>query len=139
MDGHVSCSFIASKSRVAPLTPMTIPRLELMGCLILSRMMKTVREAIVEFEINSVFCWSDSSDCLAGICAEGKVWKRLVQNLVREIRDNVPDVKWGHCPGKKNPSDIPTRGIDIANRENCEVWLQGPDFLSMEDEKYHQL
>ena len=39
----VSSSLVVSKTRVAPLKTQTIPRLELLGAFILSRLMKRVR------------------------------------------------------------------------------------------------
>ena len=38
--------FLASKTRVAPIDKQTIPRLELLSCLILERLLKDVEEAL---------------------------------------------------------------------------------------------
>ena len=62
----------------------------------------------------------------------GKLWGRWVQNRVEKIRANVPGVKWIHYPGKQNPADIPSRGLDISEKHNREIWLNGPSFLSKE-------
>ena len=46
-NGHVKTSLIASKSRFAPIkNAQTIPRLELMGNVILSRLVEAVTEAV---------------------------------------------------------------------------------------------
>ena len=45
-DGHVEVRLIASKTRVAPLTKPTIPRLELLGAVLLSRLANTVLKSM---------------------------------------------------------------------------------------------
>ena len=52
-----------------------------------------------------------------------------MQNRVQEIRINVPEAEWRHCPGKLNPADILSRGIDIAVKKIKDLWLLGPEFL----------
>ena len=139
MDDSTRCVFVASKNRVAPVNSMTIPRLELMGCLILSRLMKTIVGSIVDIKIDDVICWSDSKDSLAWIINKEKVWKRFIQNRVQEIRENVPVAEWRHCPGKLNPADIPTRdssSTSIINSENKEIWLHGPEFLHSDEQHW---
>ena len=78
-DGNIMNRFVAAKTRVAPIKVMTIPRLELMACLILSRLIKTISEALVVFKLDRIFCWSDSVDCICWINTKHKVWKRFVQ------------------------------------------------------------
>ena len=41
-----SCMFLASKTRVAPLKTQTIPRLELLGALLLARVITSVRDSL---------------------------------------------------------------------------------------------
>ena len=56
----VKVSFLASKTRVAPLKQRTIPRLELLGCLLLSRLVKDVMLALKDrVNVKNVVCWSD--------------------------------------------------------------------------------
>ena len=43
---RVSTSLVAAKTRVAPLAKQTIPRLELLGCLILARLMNRIRNIL---------------------------------------------------------------------------------------------
>ena len=117
-DGFISSRFIASKSRVAPLKQLSIPKLELMSCLILSRLIKIILESLVDYHITKVFCWSDSRDCIYWIKDKSKVWKRFIQNRVIEIRENLPGASWNHCPGDINPADIPSRGLNIVKPEN---------------------
>ena len=55
-----SC-LVTSKSRVAPLGEISLPRLELLGALTGSRLVKNVQEAIENvIHIDEIVCWSDS-------------------------------------------------------------------------------
>ena len=135
-DNSMSSVFVASKSRVGPIKTLTIPRLELMSCLILSRLVKVTLESFVDLEINRVVCWSDSIDCLYWIGVQSKIRDRFVQNRITEIRSNLPGAIWKHCPGALNPADIPSRGISIANPEKRIIWIEGPEFLRHDEQSW---
>ena len=69
-------------------------------------------------------------DCYYLITNTAKVWQRFIQLRVMKIRENLPAVRWFHCPGKQNPADIPSRGLDVGKTALRKKWLFGPDFLS---------
>ena len=127
-NGEVFTTFVASKSRVAPIKKITIPRLELMACLILSNLMNTVIKSFTDYVINDVVCWTDNTDCLYWIHSRKKVWPRFIQNRVKDIRENISAL-WRFCPGVDNPADIPSRGLELRKPETREKWLRGPQFL----------
>ena len=55
-NGLVSVRMIASKTRVTPVKTQTIPRLELLGATILSRLMYTILQ---NFRVKpDVYCWT---------------------------------------------------------------------------------
>ena len=50
-----------SKCRLAPVKELSIPRLELMACLLLSRLMVSVKLAVEkEVSVKNIFCWTNS-------------------------------------------------------------------------------
>lgn len=62
-DGETSTSLIMSKSRVAPLKTLTLPRLELMAAVITVRLCTYVR-SMLHCPITSIVCWTDNASTL---------------------------------------------------------------------------
>ena len=51
---------VTSKSRVAPIKGETIPHLELMGAVVLARLINSVQSALLgTLKFNDTFCWVD--------------------------------------------------------------------------------
>ena len=122
---------VASKSRVAPVKNLTIPRLELLAALVLARLITHVKEALeVDVTITNLSCWTDSRVTLCWIKGEEREWKQFVQNRVDEIRTLVPASRWQHCNGKDNPADIPSRGSSPLELSQCPLWMEGPKWLT---------
>ena len=82
-DGTVSTCIIASKTRVTPIKRQTIPRLELLGATILSRLVNTILKSLPMKP--QVYCWTDSLKVLCWI-KNHRHWKQYVQIRVAEIR-----------------------------------------------------
>ena len=128
-NGEIITSFISSKTKIAPIKKVCIPRLELMACVILINLMTVVKESMVDYVISNTFCWGDSTDCLFWIGRQDKVWCTFVQRRVERIREASPMTIWNHCPGKDNPADIPSRGLDLWSNDRLQKWLHGPTFM----------
>ena len=131
---------VASKSRVVLYkNKITIPRLELLGNLILSRLILTVLNSFKgEIDISSLYAWSDSKVSFAFIKSYNKEFVTFVQNRVVEIRKNVPSEKWNFCSTKLDPADLITRlekGIDLIKY----LWWRGPPFLLEENQNYRKI
>ena len=53
--------FVSSKTRVAPISEQTIPRLELLSAVVLSRLILSIKKALsCEMKIDNLMCWTDS-------------------------------------------------------------------------------
>ena len=125
-----SVSFVAAKTRVAPLQPQTIPRLELLSALLLSRLMSTVANSLTsnlpQLELR---CFTDSQIALYWIQGVDKEWRPFVRNRVLEIRQTISPGQWNHCPGETNPADLPSRGLSLMELSASKLWRCGPDWL----------
>ena len=115
---------------MAPLNNQTIPRLELLSCLLLARLITHTLAALeTVIEVRLGLCFTDSKVAMFWIQGEDKEWKQFVQNRVNEIRNLVSPKHWNHCSGKDNPADLPSRGVSPRDLEMSSIWRHGPEWL----------
>ena len=106
-----------------------IPGLELMLCLLLSKLIVTVKKAVeCEVDLSGIFCWSDSEMVLWCIRKQSKKWDVWVQNRVADIRHYRSAFHWSHVPSHLNASDISIRSISLqkfieSSSYNCPSFL----------------
>ncbi|XP_064464471.1 uncharacterized protein LOC135375754 [Ornithodoros turicata] len=127
-DGHYSADLLLAKSRVAPVKTVSLPRLELMGAVIATRLMRFLQTTLSLSTVPTVL-WTDSEIALYWIYGSTNDWKPFVQNRVSEIRAGTEPSQWRHCPGKENPADLLTRGTSCLQLLNNSAWWQGPSWL----------
>ncbi|GFT73678.1 integrase catalytic domain-containing protein [Trichonephila clavipes] len=96
----ISVKLVTSKSRVAPLNCVTLPRLELFVALVTARLASKTR------------------------------WKQFVANRVNEITSLTDPHSWYHCAGKENPADFLSRGLSADCLVSNSRWWTGAEFLS---------
>ncbi|XP_053402321.1 uncharacterized protein LOC128557840 [Mercenaria mercenaria] len=118
-----------SKTRVAPLKKLTLPRLELMAAVIGSRLCKHLKQ---NTSIPQIHLWSDSQIVLYWL-QTSKTLQRFVRNRVTEIHELTENRKWRYCPTKDNPADLLTRGISTSHFKISNLWFQGPKWLTTPD------
>ena len=125
----VHTTLLCSKTRVAPLKELTIPRLELLSARILAVLVDTVCKALSsQIKIDCVRYWLDSKTALYWVYNNGE-WKQWVQFRVAEILRLSKKEDWGHVGGKENPADLGSRGATASQLKNSDLWWKGPQWL----------
>ena len=132
---EMKVKLLTAKTRVGPARPLAIPRLELLLCLLLSKLIKFIYESLKhEITIVRTTCRTDSKIAFYWITQKYKDKKPWVQNRVNRIND--AQVVWKHVPGSVNPANIATREINLFNTLIRDEWFSGPQFLRSSESEW---
>ena len=86
----ITTNLLTAKSKKVPSKKLTVPRLQLVSCFLLSRFLVLVKKALsVEVNNTKFVCWSDSKVALWWIKSVNKNWKVWVENSLSEIRKDI--------------------------------------------------
>ena len=132
----VKVKLICSKTKVSPTIEVTIPRLELMSWILLTRLLQSVLKRL-SLNTASIYCWSDTMIALYWI-KNNKEWKIWVQNLVDIINKVVKPVNWHYISSSDNPADIATRGCLPNSIVNNKLWWFAPEIFLGKKESWLQ-
>jgi hypothetical protein len=126
---------LMSKSRVAPLKDLTLPRKELVAALTGARLLKHVAE---EMNLNpkEAACFSDSMTTLMWLRKPPRTWKQYVANRVQQLHDITDASQWTHVAGPDNPADLPSRGVSAGDLVGNKFWFNGPSWLERPEEEW---
>jgi hypothetical protein len=127
-DRSADVKFLISKSRVAPLKFMTIPRLELNAAVLAARLGAQVQKKH-DINFTRTFYWSDSTTVLSWVKSRSCRFNNYVGNRVGEILETSSPGDWNYVPTADNPADDASRGLDPSEFDMQHRWFLGPEFL----------
>ncbi|XP_058817756.1 uncharacterized protein LOC131681067 [Topomyia yanbarensis] len=127
-DGSAQLKLLSSKSKVAPLHEVTIPKKELCAALLLTRLLEKVLQAI-QMRFREIVLWSDSTIVLAWLKKPADRLQVFVRNRVAEIQRTTGNFKWCYVRSGSNPADVVSRGQLPEQLLKNELWWNGPVLL----------
>ncbi len=107
-DGKISCHSLMGKSRVSPIKPVTIPRMELTAAVIA---LPLGRHLSIEYgmEASAISYYTDSTTVLHYIHSHRKRFPVYVANRVQVIREFSAPQQWKYISSSENPADEASR------------------------------
>ena len=127
-NGTITSRLIASKTKVAALSSVSIPHLELMGAMLGLKLTQVIAKSL-GIDMNRVTFWTDSCNVLWWILGHSCKYKSFVANHIGEIQGVTKPGQWRHVPTHENLADYVTHGLDITAMTSCQHWWEEPSFL----------
>lgn len=127
--GVSTCHLLECKNRVAPQKKLSIPRLELMGAVLLARLMAVVVACLKGIKIDLVVYYTDSMNVLYWIRTEHKMWSVFVACRIKEVNSLSNFADWKFVRTDSNPADVATRGLMPSEILDHKLFFHGPEFL----------
>ena len=128
-ENNSSSTLVMAKSRVAPLRPITIPRLELQSAVTGAKVAHFLMKEL-QYTNLATFYWTDSMAVLGYINNDSRRFHTFVCNRVEKIRELSNPSSWKYIPSSLNPADMISRGSTVEEM-NHSSWLCGPDITAL--------
>jgi hypothetical protein len=125
-----SVFLVGTKTKLAPIKPLTVPRLELNAAVLLSRWLSHVKSVLYNcVKIVDTYAWTDSMVVLSWLTTPHETFKQYVSNRVHQVQTALPDGQWRYVSSSDNPADCASRGLMPSELARHELYWCGPHFI----------
>ena len=129
----IDVEFFCAKAKVSPIRGNTIPRNELNGTVILTRLAWATLDSFKYTELagcvnkTNIKLNSDSTTVLSWVRSPAINHKPYIKNKIIEVQNLIPSSVWRYIPLTKNKADdLLSKG---CSKSELNVILEGPDIL----------
>ena len=133
--GNIHTEIVVAKTKVSPIKRLSIPRLELCGAQLLTKLLCHAKR-ILDIPVTSVFAWTDSTIVLTWLTGNPRRFKTYVGNRISFIIDQLPPDRWRHVAGTQNPADCASRGLFPLQLKDHDLWWKGPQWLRLDTSRW---
>ena len=130
--GNIYVSIFTSKTKVAPIKRLSIPRLELCGAQLLARLLHHIHN----INPQNLYAWTDSTIVLNWLDGNPRRFKTYVVNRISNIIELIPSIHWKHVNGQENPADCASRGLYPSELLDHSLWWKGPPWLYLDSSEW---
>ncbi|XP_055307625.1 uncharacterized protein LOC129571798, partial [Sitodiplosis mosellana] len=129
-NGLVHTHLLIAKSKVTPTKPLNIPRIELCGAELATRLAVWVKSNLqISVDQIPIYFWCDATVVLHWIHGDISRWKTYVANRISKILSSTSPKQWSHVGTHDNPADCATRGLTPTQLSKFDLWWKGPEWL----------
>ena len=125
--GQFHCSFVMGKARVAPLKPVTVPRLGLTAAVVSAKTSAQLQQEL-EYEDVKEVSWTDSKVVLGYIANKTRRFHIFVANRLHQIQEHSSPDQWRYVDTKTNPADHASWGLTPQGLSTSN-WIRGPIYM----------
>ena len=132
-EGRLHSELVFCKAKVLPLKQKyTTPRSELAAAQLNARAANYVADAltIVLGYKPKIYFFSDSEITLYRLKNQAETYKVWVANRLKVIQESTNIEDWKKVDTAENPADISSRGMDLSELRNSELFFHGPKWLT---------
>ena len=141
-EGRLHSELVFCKAKVLPLKQKyTTPRSELAAAQLSARAGNYVADALttVMGTKPKIYFFSDSEITLYRLKKPSETYKPWVANRLKVIQDITEVDNWKKVDTAENPADISSRGMDLAELTNSDLFFHGPKWLTNKNKKFQNV